>query len=78
MSRYSNPKYDQLLHEAGDELDQARRFAKLKEAERLAMEDHPVIPIFFYYRYYLVSQRVQGWDDNLRGEHLTRYLAMKE
>jgi len=78
FSRYSNPQFDKLLDQADSTLDAARRVQLLKEAEQLAMSDHPVIPIFFYYRYYLVGQHVQGWTENIRGEHLARYLSIKK
>ncbi|MBL8644708.1 MAG: peptide ABC transporter substrate-binding protein, partial [Rhodospirillaceae bacterium] len=77
FSRYSNPAFDKLLDEADKTLDAQKRIQLLREAETLAMADHPVIPVFFYYRYYLVSQKIAGWTDNLRGEHLARYLSMK-
>ncbi|MBL8629293.1 MAG: peptide ABC transporter substrate-binding protein [Rhodospirillaceae bacterium] len=77
FSRYSNPKFDKMLDEADQILDPAKRLVLLREAEQLAMADFPVIPVYFNYRYYLVSQRVQGWTDNLRGEHLARFLSMK-
>jgi oligopeptide transport system substrate-binding protein len=77
FSRYSNPAYDKLLETADKTLDSAKRFQILRDAEQVAMADHPVIPVFFYYRYYLVSQKVQGWTENIRGEHLARYLSLK-
>jgi oligopeptide transport system substrate-binding protein len=77
FSSYSNPKFDELLANADKLRDPNERVQALRAAERVAMEDYPVIPVYFYYRYYLVSQRVKGWVENPRGEHLARYLDIE-
>jgi oligopeptide transport system substrate-binding protein len=77
FSRYANPQFDALLAEADKIMDPTARIAKLKEAELVAMAEHPVIPIYFQNRFYLVSQRVKNWQDNARGENLVRYLAVQ-
>jgi oligopeptide transport system substrate-binding protein len=77
FSFYANPAYDEFLNTADRTIDKAQRTALLREAENRVMADFPVIPIYFHFRYYLVGQRVKGWIDNPRGEHLTRYLSLE-
>lgn len=51
---YNNPVYDDLLDQAGRELDAAKRMELLSEAERIIMEeDLPMIPVFHYATIYM-------------------------
>lgn len=76
LSKYSNPEFDRMLQEADRTLDPQQRIARLQELETIVMSDHPVIPIYYNQRNYLVSPRVNGWVDNVRGEHMSRYLSL--
>lgn len=56
---YNNPVFDQLLADAGDELDPAKRMAMLSEAERIIMEeDLPLVPIFHYATIYMFDAKI--------------------
>lgn len=59
---YNNPVYDDLLDQAGRELDPAKRMELLSEAERIIMEeDLPMIPVFHYATIYMFDpHRVTG------------------
>ncbi len=57
---WSNAKYDELIKEAKAEADEAKRFAALYEAEKILMDEVPIIPIHFYNQSYLVSDKVTG------------------
>ena len=78
FSRYSNHDFDRLLSEAGRIYDREARLEQLRQAEDLAMADFPVIPLFFRAQFTLLSKRVEGWRDDLRGNHPTRYLRIAE
>jgi len=71
---YSNPRYDALVREAERTLDIRARASLLAGAESLALEDHPVAPLYFYAGRRLVSRKVNGWVENPRGVHLSRWL----
>lgn len=45
---YSNPAYDKILAESAILPDPAARLARLLEAERMLLDDMPVIPIYYY------------------------------
>lgn len=45
---YSNPAYDKAIQESNTVPDPAKRLEKLLEAEKILMEDMPVIPIYYY------------------------------
>ncbi|MFZ1625034.1 MAG: peptide ABC transporter substrate-binding protein [Gammaproteobacteria bacterium] len=76
-SKYSNPEFDEMLRTANRTHDPVERTAYLKKAEQLALSAYPVIPLFIPSRTYLVSKRVQGWDDNM-DSHMARYLSIKD
>ena len=46
--KYSNPKYDALILSAKKEKDPIKRMAILHDAEKIMMDDMPLIPIAFY------------------------------
>jgi oligopeptide transport system substrate-binding protein len=65
LPRYANPAYDQLLNEASQQVDPAARRQRLEAAERLALADHPLMPLYFYVNKHLVKPEVRGWYDNV-------------
>lgn len=66
---YANPAYDALLQQAYAEPDTAKRFALLKQAEDIVLDDLPIIPVYFYTRKYLQAPEVKGYVPNLLGYH---------
>jgi len=57
---WSNARYDALVREAAGTLDPARRFASLAEAESLALDQSPYLPIYLYSTSELVKPWVRG------------------
>ena len=68
-SAYLNPAYDALLDQSARELDAEKRIALLEEAERVLLEDLPIIPIYFYVSKHLVKPWVGGWTPNVMDRH---------
>lgn len=77
-SSFTNGGFDRLLLESDGILNPQDRAAKMQEAELVAMEQFPVIPLYHYVSKRLVSRRVQGWENNPVGTHLSRYLWLEE
>ncbi|HYC99619.1 MAG TPA: hypothetical protein VEB22_00200, partial [Phycisphaerales bacterium] len=50
---YSNPAYDRLLEQAGQEPDTAKRFEILRQAEELLLEESPLVPVYQYVEIYM-------------------------
>lgn len=71
---WRNSEFDRLMRMSNERVDREERLAMLAEAERLILNEHPVVPISFYVGRRLVSPRVQGWIDSPRGPPLSRYL----
>ena len=57
---WSNAKYDELIKSAKAEADEAKRFEMLYEAEKILMDEMPIIPIHFYNLPYLLAEGVTG------------------
>jgi oligopeptide transport system substrate-binding protein len=57
---WSNPEYDRLLKASESEPDTAARFAMLREAEKILIEDGAVIPMYHYVSTELVKPYVRG------------------
>lgn len=77
LSRYSKPEFDSALSTADRIADPKQRMEALQALEAEVMADHPVIPLYFNLRNYLVHPRIEGWVDNVRGQYLSRHLSLK-
>jgi len=65
LPHYRSAEYDGLVERAAAEADPARRRALLEQAERVALKDQPLIPIYFFVNKHLVKPRVEGWYDDI-------------
>jgi peptide/nickel transport system substrate-binding protein/oligopeptide transport system substrate-binding protein len=65
---YGNPQVEQLLDQALAALDETRRIALYRQAERVVMDDAPWIMQHYYVSQRLYQPYVQGMEINLLGE----------
>ncbi len=75
---WSNEQYDRLLELAGGEPDPEERVRFLLAAERILMDELPVIPIFFYVSQNLVNPRLGGFHTNLQDVHPPKFLYWRD
>ena len=59
-SKWSNKEYDELLKKAAASPDQKVRMDSMKAAEKIMMEEKPIIPIYFYTQPRLEKSNVTG------------------
>lgn len=59
--KYSNPQYDKLIKEAKITNDNKLRMDKMREAEKILMNDMPVGPLFYSATAYVQQDYVKGW-----------------
>ncbi|HHY50945.1 MAG TPA: peptide ABC transporter substrate-binding protein [Alphaproteobacteria bacterium] len=76
--RYSNPKFDELVTAAASEPDLKKRAQQLGEAERIAMDEFAAIPLAYYLAANVVKPYIQGFVDNPKDIHRTRWLSKTE
>ncbi len=61
---WSNPEYDTLLRAAAQTINTQERFKILTQAERLLLEEMPLIPLYYYSHSYLIAPSVKGFEFN--------------
>jgi oligopeptide transport system substrate-binding protein len=76
--KYNNPEFDSLMQKSYSEEDPTARSKLLHEAETVLMRDQPIAPLLTQADLWLVSNRVDGWQDNAANEHLSRFLSVSE
>jgi len=62
--RFKNARFDSLFTASFRESDKARRFALLSQAENIALEEAPVMPIFYDENYRLEQLNVRNFPEN--------------
>jgi oligopeptide transport system substrate-binding protein len=50
---------------------------QLNEAEKVFLNDLPLIPIYHYTSQHMVSPKVTGWEFNILDFHLGRYMSVE-
>ncbi|MBP2645790.1 MAG: ABC-type transporter, periplasmic subunit [Firmicutes bacterium] len=58
--RYNNPVYDQLVRVAQTSNDQSVRMQAMHDAEKIAMDDMAILPIYAYVHRFSLSPKLQG------------------
>ncbi|MFN0127630.1 MAG: peptide ABC transporter substrate-binding protein [Verrucomicrobiales bacterium] len=77
MTGWSRPEFDALIAKSRTIRDDNERFAVLREAESLFLEDLPAIPLYVYVRNYLVSPSVTGWDRKLLDSRPWKHIGLR-
>jgi oligopeptide transport system substrate-binding protein len=76
LSHYRSRAYDAELARAAVALDPLTRASALESAERQALADTPVVPLYYYVNKHLVAPRVRGWYDNVMNVVYTKDLEL--
>jgi len=76
-SFYASDQYDALLDRASAEPDIEKRRALLEQAERVLLDDLPIIPIYVYVSKHLVKPWVDGFTANIMDHHYSKNLAIR-
>jgi oligopeptide transport system substrate-binding protein len=71
---YNSPEYDRLVGASQSELDLDKRAALLEQAERVLLEDMPILPLYFYVTQHMKKPWVGGWEPNILDHHASKYL----
>jgi oligopeptide transport system substrate-binding protein len=72
---WSNARYDELIRQAGLEVDKAKRAQILRQAEVILIEQElPIMPIYIYVNKGLKKDKVSGFYENVRDHHPFQYL----
>ncbi len=66
---YSNPKFDELIAQGAQETDQAKRAEIYREAQRILLEDSPMVFLYAANEYEAMQKYVKGYEHYLSGSH---------
>lgn len=66
---WGSPEYDRLIRDAEREPNAKKRFAILADAERMLMDQMPIIPVYFYVSKSMVQPYVRGFWNNFQDTH---------
>ena len=72
-----NSEYDRLIELANSINNQEERYKVFMEAERLLIDEMPIIPIYTYVRQYQLSQDVKGWHPNILDVHHPKFVYLQ-
>lgn len=75
---WSNAQYDQLIEDAMSESDEEKRMEMLAEAERILLEEMPILPIYFYVSQNIVRPYVKNFYPNLQDLHPLHIMEIDE
>ena len=73
---YSNSLYDSLLEQIAAERIPARRRRLMEEAERVLLEELPIVPVYTYVTKRLVDQHLRGWTSNVMDHHYSKHMFL--
>jgi len=73
---YSNEKYDELINLAATKNAGEERLEILRQAERIMLEDMPIIPLYFYVSSHLIKPWVSGLEGNVMDHHYSKYVSI--
>jgi oligopeptide transport system substrate-binding protein len=74
---WSNKTYEALLNEGAHQADPLQRLEKFRQAERLLMEEQPLIPFAWQARNYLHRPELKGWHPLLLDNHPWSALSLE-
>ena len=66
---WGNPEYDNLIAAAARETDPEKRMAIFRSAERILMDELPILPVYYYVSKNLVKPHVRGFYNNVQDFH---------
>jgi oligopeptide transport system substrate-binding protein len=73
---FSDSLYDSLLDQIAAERIPARRRRLMEEAERVLLEEAPIVPIYTYVTKRLVDPHLRGWENNVMDHHYSKHMFL--
>jgi oligopeptide transport system substrate-binding protein len=74
---YSNPAYDKLVTAAKAEQDPLKREQEMRDAEKILMDDMPIMPIYYYTNVNAFKPNLQGYYSPANRNPIFRYVTIK-
>lgn len=74
---WSDPRYDAIVTEANCMPDIQKRLALFQQAEKMIVDQAPVLPIYTYTNASLISSDVKGWYPNILDHHPYKHVYLE-
>lgn len=77
-SRWQSESYDRLIAESNKQATTQERYALLQEAEKLLLEEMPLLVLYHFNTLNLMDPRVKGWYPNILNLHPYSHVSFEE
>jgi oligopeptide transport system substrate-binding protein len=74
---WSSKRYDELIDQAARLVHVKDRMRTLAEAERILLEEMPVLPLYTYVNKGMLARTVKGWQPNILDQHPLKYISLE-
>jgi len=74
---WEDANYDSIVERANSMNDQTQRYELLKEAERILVDNMPIIPLYTYVRSYQLSPDVKGYNPHILDHHHPKFIYLE-
>ena len=74
---WSSEEYERLLGKAELTEDPTQRIRILEEAEKILLNETPIVPIYWYTKCYLQHESLKGWHPLILNNHPYKFLSLK-
>ena len=74
---WEDAAYDAIMEKANSTNDQEERYKLLQEAERVLIDNMPIIPLYTYVRAYQLSPDVKGYHPHILDHHHPKYIYLE-
>ena len=76
-THWSDPKYDELIHQAARTGNTKARFDLLHQAEELFLSKPPVVLVYWYTRGYLMQPSLKNWNPLVLDNHNYKFIDLE-
>jgi oligopeptide transport system substrate-binding protein len=74
---WSNKRFDELMDQAARLVNTKDRMRAMQDAERILLDEAPVLPLFTYVNKGMLSRKVKGWRPNILDQHPLKYISIE-
>ena len=74
---WENMDFDALVEEANTINDQEKRYELLNKAEKILIDNMPIIPLYTYVRVYQLSPDVKGFNPHILDHHHPKFIYLE-
>ena len=75
---WSSEEYERLLAKAEITEDPAQRIRTLEEAEKVLLNETPIVPLYWYTQCYLKQESLKGWHPLILNNHPYKFLSLEK